>query len=89
MVLSPLPPNNKFIYYAYIYYTYTIFRASLIAQQVKNLPARDRGCWFDPWVRKIPWRRKWQPLQYSCLKNPMDRGAWWVQSNGLQRNKHD
>ena len=25
-------------------------------------------------VRKIPWRRKWQ-LQYSCLGNPMDRGA--------------
>ena len=20
-----------------------------------------RGCRFDPWVRKIPWRRKWQP----------------------------
>ena len=24
----------------------------------------------------IPWRRKLQPLQYSCLKNSMDRGAW-------------
>ena len=30
---------------------------------------------FDPWVRKIPWRRAWQPIQYSCLENPMDRGA--------------
>ena len=28
---------------------------------------------FDPWVRKIPWRRA---LQYCCLENPMDRGAW-------------
>ena len=31
---------------------------------VKNLPAnagRHRGHKFDPWVRKIPWRRKWQP----------------------------
>ena len=29
---------------------------------VKNLPAsaRDTGGRFDPWVRKIPWRRKWQ-----------------------------
>ena len=25
---------------------------------------------------KIPWRRAWHPLQYSCLENPMDRGAW-------------
>ena len=22
------------------------------------------------------WRREWHPLQYSCLENPMDRGAW-------------
>ena len=25
------------------------------------------------------------PLQYSCLENPMDKGAWWAQSIGLQR----
>ena len=31
---------------------------------------------FYPWVRKIHWRRKWQLIQYSCLGNPMDRGAW-------------
>ena len=31
---------------------------------------------FDPWVGKIPWRRAWKPTQYSCLENPMDRGAW-------------
>ena len=29
---------------------------SLVAQTVKNLPAKQ-----DPWVRKIPWRRAWQP----------------------------
>ena len=30
---------------------------------VKNLPAVQemQETWFDPWVRKIPWRRKWQP----------------------------
>ena len=33
---------------------------------------------FDPWAGKIPWRRAWQPLHYSCLENPMDRGAWWA-----------
>ena len=25
---------------------------------------------FDPWVRKIPWRRACNPLQYLCLENP-------------------
>ena len=31
---------------------------------VKNLPAnakRQKKHEFDPWVRKIPWRREWQP----------------------------
>ena len=28
---------------------------------------------FNPWVGKMPWRK---PLQYSCLENPIDRGAW-------------
>ena len=31
---------------------------------VKSLPANagdTNRCGFDPWVRKIPWRRKWQP----------------------------
>ena len=27
----------------------------------KNLPANVRRCGLSPWVRKIPWRRKWQP----------------------------
>ena len=31
---------------------------------------------FNPQVGKIPWRRKWQPTQYSCLENSMDGGAW-------------
>ena len=31
---------------------------------------------FNLWVGKIPWRRAWKLLQYSCLENPMDRGAW-------------
>ena len=35
---------------------------------------RHRRCEFDPWVRKMPWKRNGNPLQYSCLENPMDRG---------------
>ena len=33
---------------------------------------------FDPWVGKIPGGGNGFPLQYSCLENPMDRGAWWA-----------
>ena len=31
--------------------------------------------WVDPWIGKVPWRRKWQPLQYYCLENSMDTSA--------------
>ena len=29
------------------------------------------------------------PLQYSCLENPMDGGAWWAVSMGSLRVRHD
>ena len=32
----------------------------LMAQRLNHLPAM-RETWFNPWVGKIPWRRKWQP----------------------------
>ena len=61
------------------------------ASQVKNLPANARDlykrCEFDPWVGKIPWRRAWQPLQYPCLEDPMDRGAWRVSVHGVARSR--
>ena len=39
---------------------------------------RHKRCAFNPWVRKIPWRREGNLLQYCCLENPMDRGASWA-----------
>ena len=45
-------------------HTQTLFWASQVVLVVKNLSAsaRDINTWFDPWVRKIPWRRTWQPI---------------------------
>lgn len=36
---------------------------------------RCKRCNLGFWVEKIPWNRKWQPAQYYCLKNSMDRGV--------------
>ena len=36
------------------------YRASQVTQMVKNLPAMQETQ-FNPWVGRIPWRRKWQP----------------------------
>ena len=41
---------------------------------------------FDPWVGNIPWRRKQHPLQYSCLENSMDRGAWRTTVHGVTKS---
>ena len=46
---------------------------------IKNLPAnvgdvRDSG--FIPESGRSPGGEHGKPLQYSCLENPMDRGAW-------------
>ena len=50
-------------------------RGSLVVQIVENLPAM-----WETWVHSLgqedPWRREYFPLQYSCLENSMERGAW-------------
>ena len=48
---------------------------------VKNLPANaeditDTGS--IPGLGRSPGGGHGNPLQYSCLENPMDRGAWWA-----------
>ena len=58
---------------------------------VKNPRAcqrRTRG--FDPWVGKSPWEEgDGNPLQYSCLENPMDTRAWraTVHGGGTELNR--
>ena len=42
---------------------------------------------FAPWVGEIPWRRHGNPLQYSCLENSMDRGAWWAIVHGIAKSR--
>jgi len=49
-----------------------------MSQTVKNLPAMQETQ-FNPWIRKIPWRRKWQPtpvLAWEIL--------WTEEPGGLQ-----
>ena len=47
---------------------------------VKNLPAGagDTEAWARSLGREDAWRRERNPLQYSCLESPMDRGARWA-----------
>ena len=36
---------------------------------------------------KNPWRRKWQPLKYSCLENPTDRETWQATVHGVAKSR--
>ena len=38
--------------------------------------SRCRRLRFNPWVKKISWKGKWQPTPVFLLENSMDRGAW-------------
>ena len=49
--------------------------ASLTAQSVKNLPANARDLGSSPGLGRSPGEGNGNPLQYSCLENPMDGGA--------------
>ena len=52
---------------------------SQVVLVVRNPPASARRCsrlGFKSWVRKIPGVGNDNPLQHSCLENPVDKGAW-------------
>ena len=85
--------------YTYVYmcvhihiYIVYIYMASQVVLVIKNLPAnigdvRDKGSL--PGLGRSPVEGHGNSLQYSCLKNPMDREPCKLQSMGLQRVVHD
>ena len=66
--------------------------ASQVALVIKNPPANAgdrRDMSSIPGSGRSPEEGHSNPLQYSCLENPMDRGAWWAIIHGLHRVEHD
>ena len=55
--------------------------------EVKNTSASAGDAGLIPGLGRSPGEGNGNPLQYSFLENPMDRGAW--QSMGLQRVRHN
>ena len=54
---------------------------------VKTPPAKQ-----ETWIRSLgsgrsPGEGSGNSLQYSCLGNPMDRGAWWATVHGVTKNQ--
>ena len=47
---------------------------------IENVPANARNMDLSPGPGRSPGEGNGNPLQYSYLGNPMDRGAWWATS---------
>ena len=59
-----------------------------VVQLVKNLcNAGDLDS--TPGSGRSPGKGNGNPLQYSCLENPLDRGTWWAAVHGVARVIHD
>ena len=61
-----------------------------MALVIKNPPAdaedmRDSGSMSGS--GRSPGGGNGNPVQYSCLENPMDRGAWWATVHGVPKNQ--
>ena len=53
---------------------------------VKNPPANARDVASIPRSGRSPGIGNGNPLQYSCLEDPMDRGAWWATVQGVAKS---
>ena len=53
---------------------------------VKNPPANAGDVASISGQGRSPGEGNGNPLQYSCLGNPMDRGAWWVTVQGVAKS---
>ena len=52
---------------------------------VKNMPAHAGDAGSMPESERSPGEGNGSPLQYSCLENPMDRGAWQAAVHGVAK----
>ena len=52
---------------------------------VKNLPDKAGDVGSISWSGGLPEGEHGNPLQYSCLGNPMDRKAWWATVRGVAK----
>ena len=62
-----------------------IFRGGSGSKEYASSNAGDPG--FIPRSRRSSGEGSGNLLQYSCLENPMDRGAWWATVHGVAKSR--
>ena len=87
--ILPASPSNSYPVLSFA--CHSLYIGLPRAQPIKNLPAsagdnaRDAGS--IPGVGRSPGGGHGNPPQYSCLENPMDRGAWWAIVHGVAKSQ--
>ena len=61
----------------------------MVAQRLKCLPAMWETRVQSLGREDSPGEGNGNPLQHSCLENPIDGGAWWATVHGVARVRHD
>ena len=61
--------------------------ATLVAQDCKESACSAGDVGWIPGSRRFPGERNGNSLQYSCLGNSMDRGAWWATVHGVTKSQ--
>ena len=70
-----------------LFSTCTFYEYSLVARMGKKSPCKVADLGLIPGLRRSPGGGHGNPLQYSCLENPMDRGAWWAAVHGIIKSR--
>ena len=90
ILFYPMDCSNTYVPNKNLGISYTNNWATQVVLVVKNLPAnagdiRTKGS--TPGLRRSPGGGHGNPLQYSCLENPMDGGAWQPTVCGLKKSR--
>ena len=67
--------------------TWLLVKTSLVAQTVKSLAYNAGDLGLIPGLRRSSGEGNGNPLQYSRLENPMDKGAWWATVHWVAKSR--
>ena len=72
--------SNAYLFTKHLYLTFPV------AQTVKNPPANAGDLGLIPGLGRCPGEENCNPLQYPCLLNSTDRGAWQATVHGVEKS---
>ena len=79
--------NHTVNYYLIFKQIFTLIQGCAAGTVVKNPPVNVGNMVSAPGLGRSPGEGNGFSLQYSCLENPMDRGAWWATVHGVAKSQ--